>query len=102
MFATDKTGKFVGKAEYSKSNDSYKKKDKSNVQCYRCDRYGHYANEYLTKNKTKSKESRPEANIAKDDSDSDSEHVIFSMFATDMDTESKEDSVTVNNVDTKS
>ncbi|GAU24779.1 hypothetical protein TSUD_356080 [Trifolium subterraneum] len=46
------------------------KKDKSIIQCYSCNKYGHYASECKAPKKKKSQNTEEEANVAEDDSTS--------------------------------
>ncbi|GAU12912.1 hypothetical protein TSUD_73980 [Trifolium subterraneum] len=43
------------------------KKDKSTIQCYSCNKYGHYASECKAPKKKKSQNTEAEANVAEDD-----------------------------------
>ncbi|KAK2358763.1 hypothetical protein QL285_095917 [Trifolium repens] len=56
-----------------KQKDKSKKKDKSKIQCYNCDKYGHYANECKISKKKKGQDSDEEANVAHDSSSSEDE-----------------------------
>ncbi|KAK2377606.1 hypothetical protein QL285_078260 [Trifolium repens] len=49
-----------------KQKDKSKKKDKSKVQCYNCDKYGHYASECKNPKKKKGQENEEEAKVAHD------------------------------------
>jgi hypothetical protein len=54
---TKKGGKFkkkfrqTFKYEKSSSNPGYQRKDVSEIQCFKCDKYGHYARNYPTRKK---------------------------------------------------
>ncbi|WJX93643.1 hypothetical protein P8452_75143 [Trifolium repens] len=56
-----------------KQKDKSKKVDKSKIQCYNCDKYGHYANECKISKKKKGQDSDEEANVAHDSSSSEDE-----------------------------
>ncbi|KAK2353501.1 putative mitochondrial protein [Trifolium repens] len=56
-----------------KQKDKSKKKDKSKIQCYNCDKYGHYANECKNPKKKKGQDNEEEAKVAHDSSGSDDE-----------------------------
>ncbi|WVZ24220.1 hypothetical protein V8G54_002764 [Vigna mungo] len=55
--------------------------DKRNVQCYTCRKFGHYSSE-CWHNDSNKKDDDKEANIAKEESESDSDHVILMTVAT--------------------
>ncbi|GAU46479.1 hypothetical protein TSUD_177070 [Trifolium subterraneum] len=59
-----------------------KKKDKSTIQCYNCDKYGHYASECKAPKKKKGQNSEEEANVAQDASTSE-DYVSFMLTTTD-------------------
>ncbi|GAU17360.1 hypothetical protein TSUD_232360 [Trifolium subterraneum] len=60
------------KPESSKKEGGQKtKKDKSIIQCYNCDKYGHYASECKAPKKKKSQNTEEEANVAQDASTSE-------------------------------
>ncbi|CAJ2663346.1 unnamed protein product [Trifolium pratense] len=61
---------------------NYQKKDKSTIQCYNCDKYGHYAKECKAPKKNQSQNSGEEANVAQDDSTSEDD-VNFMVTITD-------------------
>ncbi|GAU46965.1 hypothetical protein TSUD_143070 [Trifolium subterraneum] len=55
------------KPESSKKEGGQKtKKDKSTIQCYNCNKYGHYASECKAPKKKKSQDTEEEANVAQD------------------------------------
>ncbi|KAK2388316.1 hypothetical protein QL285_062010 [Trifolium repens] len=56
-----------------KQKDKSKKKDKSKIQCYNCDKYGHYANECKNPKKKKGQDNEEEAKVAHDSSGSENE-----------------------------
>ncbi|WJX17845.1 hypothetical protein P8452_07710 [Trifolium repens] len=56
-----------------KQKDKSKKKDKSKIQCYNCDKYGHYANECKNPKKKKGQDNEEEAKVAHDSSGSEDE-----------------------------
>ncbi|GAU20399.1 hypothetical protein TSUD_12170 [Trifolium subterraneum] len=59
------------------------KKDKSTIQCYNCNKYGHYASECKApKKKKKNQNTGAEANVAEDDSTSEDD-VSFMVTVTD-------------------
>ncbi|KAK2440388.1 putative mitochondrial protein [Trifolium repens] len=67
--SSQKHGKFDAKSESFKKGggpSNSKKKDKSHIQCYSCEKWGHYASECKSK---KVQDSDNEANAAEDDSD---------------------------------
>ncbi|GAU31439.1 hypothetical protein TSUD_222100 [Trifolium subterraneum] len=75
---------FEYKPESSEKEGGWKKtkKDKSIIQCYNCDKYGHYASECKAPMKKKSQNSGAEANVAEDGSTSDDD-VSFMVILTD-------------------
>ncbi|GAU36721.1 hypothetical protein TSUD_318190 [Trifolium subterraneum] len=76
------------KSESSKKEGGQKtKKDKSTIQCYNCNKYGHYASECKAPKKKKSQNTEEEANVAQDDSTSEDD-VSFMVTITDETTES--------------
>ncbi|GAU39117.1 hypothetical protein TSUD_22950 [Trifolium subterraneum] len=58
------------------------KKDKSTIQCYSCNKYGHYASECKAPKKKKSQNTEAEANVAEDGSTSEDD-VSFMVTITD-------------------
>ncbi|GAU17239.1 hypothetical protein TSUD_324430 [Trifolium subterraneum] len=58
------------------------KKDKSTIQCYSCNKYGHYASECKAPKKKKNQNTEAEANVAEDGSTSDDD-VSFMVTLTD-------------------
>lgn len=95
-------GKSNGKYENGYSSNKKKfgssnKKDKFKIQCYRCDKYGHNATKCSTRKDKKEKKTEGEANVAKQDTDSDSRPVVFSMISNVIgEIEPKEDSIITN------
>ncbi|GAU39554.1 hypothetical protein TSUD_38070 [Trifolium subterraneum] len=77
----NKKGSKKGKESVEDKPES-SKKDKSTIQCYNCDKYGHYASECKTSMKKKSQNSGAEANVAEDGSTSDDD-VSFMVTITD-------------------
>ncbi|GAU22332.1 hypothetical protein TSUD_106600 [Trifolium subterraneum] len=76
------------KPESSKKEGGQKtKKDKSTIQCYNCNKYGHYASECKAPKKKKSQNTEEEANVAQDGSTSEDD-VSFMVTITDETTES--------------
>ncbi|GAU24928.1 hypothetical protein TSUD_311630 [Trifolium subterraneum] len=63
------------------------KKDKSTIQCYNCNKYGHYASECKAPKKKKSQNTEAEANVAEDGSTSEDD-VSFMVTITDETAES--------------
>ncbi|GAU30142.1 hypothetical protein TSUD_360350 [Trifolium subterraneum] len=63
------------------------KKDKSTIQCYNCNKYGHYASECKAPKKKKSQNTEEEANVAQDGSTSEDD-VSFMVTITDETAES--------------
>ncbi|MCI33292.1 retrovirus-related Pol polyprotein from transposon TNT 1-94, partial [Trifolium medium] len=64
-------GKFDAKSESLKKGggtSNSKKKDKSHIQCYSCQKWGHYASECKSKKAT---DSDDEASVVQEDSDRD-------------------------------
>ncbi|GAU13535.1 hypothetical protein TSUD_346390 [Trifolium subterraneum] len=71
------------KPESSKKEGGKKtKKDKSTIQCYNCNKYGHYASECKAPKKKKSQNTEEEANVAQDGSTSEDD-VSFMVTITD-------------------
>ncbi|GAU43786.1 hypothetical protein TSUD_378110 [Trifolium subterraneum] len=71
------------KPESSKKEGGQKtKKDKSIIQCYNCNKYGHYASECKAPKKMKSQNTEEEANVAQDGSTSEDD-VSFMVTITD-------------------
>ncbi|GAU36107.1 hypothetical protein TSUD_277180 [Trifolium subterraneum] len=71
------------KPESSKKEGGQKtKKDKSTIQCYNCNKYGHYASECNAPKKKKSQNTEEEANVAEDGSTSNDD-VSFMVTITD-------------------
>ncbi|GAU40215.1 hypothetical protein TSUD_397430 [Trifolium subterraneum] len=72
------------KPESSKKEGGGKntKKDKSTIQCYSCNKYGHYASECKAPKKKKNQNTEAEANVAEDGSTSDDD-VSFMVTLTD-------------------
>ncbi|PNX67286.1 retrovirus-related Pol polyprotein from transposon TNT 1-94, partial [Trifolium pratense] len=60
------------------SNSNPKKKDKSHIQCYNCQKWGHYASECRSK---KAKDSDDEANLVEENSDEGKGDVTFMAAA---------------------
>ncbi|WJX39045.1 hypothetical protein P8452_26635 [Trifolium repens] len=56
-----------------KQKDKPKKKDRSKIQCYNCDKYRHYANECKNPKKKKGQDNEEEVKVADDSSGSDDE-----------------------------
>ncbi|GAU33426.1 hypothetical protein TSUD_380620 [Trifolium subterraneum] len=76
------------KSESSKKEGGQKtKKDKSTIQCYNCNKYGHYASECKAPKKKKSQDTEEEANVAQDGSTSEDD-VSFMVTITDETAES--------------
>ncbi|GAU42392.1 hypothetical protein TSUD_296900 [Trifolium subterraneum] len=76
------------KLESSKKEGGQKtKKDKSTIQCYNCNKYGHYASECKAPKKKKSQNTEEEANVAQDGSTSEDD-VSFMITITDETAES--------------
>ncbi|GAU27372.1 hypothetical protein TSUD_55260 [Trifolium subterraneum] len=76
------------KPESSKKEGGQKtKKDKSTIQCYNCNKHGHYASECKAPKKKKSQDTEEEANVAQDGSTSEDD-VSFMVTITDETTES--------------
>ncbi|KAK2388142.1 hypothetical protein QL285_061854 [Trifolium repens] len=72
-----------------KQKDKSKKVDKSKIQCYNCDKYGHYANECKSSKKKKGQDNGEEANVAHDSSSSEDE-TSFMVIDADETTDSME------------
>ncbi|GAU37412.1 hypothetical protein TSUD_361170 [Trifolium subterraneum] len=76
------------KPESSKKEGGQKtKKDKSTIQCYNCNKYGHYASECKAPKKKKRQNTEEEANVAQDGSTSEDD-VSFLVTFTDETAES--------------
>lgn len=69
------------KGESSKEGNSNQKKkvDKKKIQCFKCEKFGHYASECWSGKGKQSNNDEEEAKIAQDDSDSES---LFMMVTT--------------------
>ncbi|GAU40816.1 hypothetical protein TSUD_398000 [Trifolium subterraneum] len=84
----DEKKKWQNKKVSSKKEGGQKtKKDKSIIQCYNCNKYGHYASECKAPKKKKSQNTEEEANVAQDDSTSEDD-VSFMVTITDETAES--------------
>ncbi|XP_014517290.1 uncharacterized protein LOC106774766 [Vigna radiata var. radiata] len=57
--------------EEGKSEKNYRKKDKRNIECFYCHRYGHYASECYAEKEEQNKGQGKEAYVAQVDSDSE-------------------------------
>ncbi|GAU35825.1 hypothetical protein TSUD_56310 [Trifolium subterraneum] len=76
------------KPESSKKEGGQKtKKDKSIIQCYNCNKYGHYASECKAPKKKKSQNTEEETNVAQDGSTSEDD-VSFMVTISDETAES--------------
>ncbi|XP_017431897.1 uncharacterized protein LOC108339269 [Vigna angularis] len=74
-----KEGNYRGRGKY-KGRGGRKNVDKRNVQCFTCNKYGHYSSEYWH-NENAKKEKSDEANLAKEELESDFDHVLLMSFA---------------------
>ncbi|GAU38465.1 hypothetical protein TSUD_151880 [Trifolium subterraneum] len=91
----NKKGSKKGKESVEHKHESSKKegggqktkKDKSTIQCYNCNKYGHYASECKAPKKKKSQNTKEEANVAQDGSTSEDD-VSFMVTITDETAES--------------
>ncbi|XP_047159678.1 uncharacterized protein LOC124830091 [Vigna umbellata] len=74
-----KEGNYRGRGKY-RGRGGRKNVDKRNVQCFTCNKYGHYSSECWHIENAK-KEKSDEANLAKEELESDFDHVLLMSVA---------------------
>jgi len=74
------------------SKNQGNKFDKKKVQCFNCDKYGHYASECWLNKDIKGKNKEQEANVAQEDSHYDADIVMLMATTSDKESEAISDS----------
>ena len=69
------------------SSKNQGKKDKRKVQCFNCEKYGHYASECWFNKDRKGKNKEQEANVAQEDSHSDEDTIMLMATISDKESE---------------